>query len=41
MDPLLKKETHKIFLWLKISFYREKQKCKSLIFIYNMTLEKL
>jgi len=38
MDPLLKKETHKISLWLKMSFHREKQKCKSLTFIHGTTL---
>jgi len=38
MDPLLKKETHKISLWLKMSFYKEKQRCESLTLIYDMTL---
>jgi len=38
MDPLLKKETYKIFLWLKMSFHRQKWKSKSLIFIYDTTL---
>ena len=39
MELLLKNETHEISLWLKKSFYREKWNCKSLILIYNTTLE--
>jgi len=38
MDPLLKKETHEISLWLKMSFYREKWKWESLTSIYDITL---
>jgi len=41
MDPLLKKEKHKISLWLKMSFHREKQKCESLTFIHGTTLGEL
>ena len=41
MDPLLKKEMQEMSLWLKISFLREKQNCKSLTFTYEMTLGEL
>jgi len=41
MEPLIKNEAHKISLWLKISFCREKQNCKSLTFIYNTILGEL
>jgi len=40
MEPLLKKETHEIFPWLKISFCKEKQNWESLMLMYNTTLEK-
>jgi len=35
---LLKKEKQEIFLWLKMSFQREKQSWDNLIFMYEMTL---
>ena len=38
MEPLLKNKTCEIFLWLKISFCKEKQNWKSLMFIYDTTL---
>jgi len=41
MELLLKKEIQEIFLWLKMSFLLEKQSCKSLMFMYNMTLGEL
>jgi len=41
MEPLLKNKIHKISLWLKISFCKEKWNCESLMFIYDTTLEEL
>jgi len=41
MEPLLKKEIQEISLWLKMSFCRERWNCKSLMFMYNMTLGEL
>ena len=38
---LLKKEKQEIFLWLKMSFQREKQSWDNLIFMYEMTLGEL
>ena len=40
MEPQLKKEIHDIFLWLRTSFLKEKQKYESLMFIYEATLDK-
>jgi len=40
MELQLKKKIHKISLWLKISFLKEKQSYKSLMFMYETTLRK-
>jgi len=40
MLPLLKKEKQQMFLWLKMSFWREKHNWKRQIFMYKITLEK-
>ena len=40
MEPQLKKEIQEIFLWLKMSFHKENQKCESLTLIYDITLRE-
>ena len=40
-SPLLKKEKQQMFLWLKISFWKEKCKLDRQMLIYKMTWEYL
>ena len=40
MEPQLKKEIQEIFLWLKMSFHKENQKCESLTLIYDITFRE-
>ena len=40
IDPWLEKKTHKISLWFKISFCKEKQKQKIWMLIYIKTLRE-
>ena len=41
MLPLLKKDKQEMSLWLKISFWKEKQSWNNLIFIFEIILENV
>ena len=41
MLPLLNKDKQEMSLWLKISFWKEKQSWNNLIFIFEIILENI